>query len=161
MAKKKYSYGEKAAAVMELLNSTRLGNKEIADLVGCNANYVYMLRRKMPHRDDTLDLTPDMEVHAATPEPEVDRVDEIIDDRGNQYGTFMFGANVAIRLKGTMHNAIMQQNLGLAPDQLLALDMIAVKISRILSGNPAHVDSWLDIAGYAKLVADRLQGNAR
>jgi len=31
----------------------------------------------------------------------------------------------------------------------------------ILNGDPNYVDSWVDIAGYAKLVADRLEGNAR
>ena len=60
-----------------------------------------------------------------------------------------------------MHNAIAQKDLHLAPDQMLALDMIAVKISRILSGNPSHKDSWVDIAGYAKLISDRLEGNVR
>ena len=46
-------------------------------------------------------------------------------------------------------------------DQVEALDMIATKIARILNGNPDHVDSWIDIAGYATLVADRLKGEIR
>ena len=90
-----------------------------------------------------------------------DPLGKLLDKRAEQYGSFMASANVAIRLKGVMHNAIAQQDLHLAPDQLLALDMIAVKVSRILTGNPSHIDSWVDIAGYAKLVADRLQGNVR
>jgi hypothetical protein len=90
-----------------------------------------------------------------------DPLGKLLDKRAEQYGSFMASANVAIRLKGVMHNAIAQQDLHLAPDQLLSLDMIAVKVSRILTGNPSHIDSWVDIAGYAKLVADRLQGNVR
>ena len=39
-----------------------------------------------------------------------------------------------------------------------SLEMIAVKISRILNGDPNHADSWRDIAGYAKLVEDALKG---
>jgi hypothetical protein len=39
--------------------------------------------------------------------------------------------------------------------------MIASKIARIVVGDYDHIDSWVDIAGYAKLVADRLQGNVR
>lgn len=35
--------------------------------------------------------------------------------------------------------------------------MIAHKIGRILNGDPNYADSWIDIAGYAKLVADRLE----
>jgi hypothetical protein len=38
-----------------------------------------------------------------------------------------------------------------------SLDMIATKIGRILYGDPNHHDSWHDIAGYAKLVADRIE----
>ena len=37
-----------------------------------------------------------------------------------------------------------------------ALEHIATKIGRILSGNPEHRDHWEDIQGYARLVEDRL-----
>jgi hypothetical protein len=40
---------------------------------------------------------------------------------------------------------------GLSASQHEALDMIAVKISRILTGNPNEPDHWDDIMGYAKL----------
>jgi hypothetical protein len=46
-------------------------------------------------------------------------------------------------------------------DQAEALDMIFHKIGRILNGDPNYADSWIDIAGYAKLVADRLEGKVR
>ena len=49
----------------------------------------------------------------------------------------------------------------LMPDQEEALTMICNKISRIVNGNPNHLDSWKDIAGYAQLVADRLEGKVR
>lgn len=38
-----------------------------------------------------------------------------------------------------------------------ALEHIAIKISRIIIGNPFHTDHWRDIAGYATLVADDLE----
>lgn len=38
-----------------------------------------------------------------------------------------------------------------------ALDMIAGKIGRILSGDPNHIDHWHDIAGYATLVVKGLE----
>jgi hypothetical protein len=41
------------------------------------------------------------------------------------------------------------------------LDMIFTKVGRILNGDSNHIDSWIDIAGYATLVADRLQGKTR
>jgi hypothetical protein len=36
--------------------------------------------------------------------------------------------------------------------------MICHKLGRIVNGDPNYADSWIDIAGYAKLVADRLEG---
>jgi hypothetical protein len=44
----------------------------------------------------------------------------------------------------------------LQPDQQEALEMIAHKVGRILNGDPNYHDSWHDIVGYTKLVADRL-----
>ena len=55
----------------------------------------------------------------------------------------------------------MQAVIELDDDQIEALDMIASKIARVVNGNPNHIDSWIDIAGYATLVADRLQGKTR
>lgn len=40
-----------------------------------------------------------------------------------------------------------------------SLEMIAVKIARILNGDSKHLDHWDDIAGYAELVASRLRSN--
>ena len=157
----------KAAVILEMINKG-MSNKDIRTRMKVSPSYLWKLRNQMAHKVEE------------TPEPKKEslgekiarqtkewadakaaNVDTIIDQRAEQYGSYMASANVAIRLKGIMHNAIAQQDLHLAPDQLLSLDMIAVKISRILTGNPSHVDSWLDIAGYAKLVADRLQGTVR
>jgi hypothetical protein len=44
----------------------------------------------------------------------------------------------------------------LTMSQQEALEMIAVKISRIISGNPNHPDHWEDIAGYATLALREL-----
>jgi hypothetical protein len=38
-----------------------------------------------------------------------------------------------------------------------AIDMIMVKLSRILCGDPNHKDHWDDIAGYAMLVSRDLK----
>lgn len=37
------------------------------------------------------------------------------------------------------------------------LDLIALKISRIVTGEPEYLDNWDDIGGYAKIVADRIR----
>jgi hypothetical protein len=46
----------------------------------------------------------------------------------------------------------------LPDDMKESLEMMATKIGRILYGKPEHHDSWHDLGGYAKLVADRLWG---
>lgn len=161
MAKKNYIYGGKAVAVMEWLNTEPSAtDAHIAKHVGCHPTYVKQIRRKMVHAQQE-EPKPTSNGAEVLREMAQESMDALIAKREAQYGSFMFSANIAIRLKGVMHNAIAQKDLHLAPDQMLALDMIAVKISRILSGNPSHKDSWVDIAGYAKLVADRLQGTVR
>jgi hypothetical protein len=37
-----------------------------------------------------------------------------------------------------------------------ALDMIQHKAARILTGDPRHLDHWVDIGGYAARVAEAL-----
>jgi hypothetical protein len=85
-------------------------------------------------------------------------VDAILNTRATTYGAFKDVAQVAQEMKNAIR---MCNNSELEDDQIEALDMIASKIARIVNGNPDHVDSWVDIAGYAQLVADRLQGKVR
>ena len=88
-------------------------------------------------------------------------ITEILEERGKRYGTFVGHAEIAQQLKGVI--AVFEANRGcdLAFDQREALEMICHKIARILNGDPNYADSWVDIAGYAQLVADRLQGVER
>ena len=89
----------------------------------------------------------------------VTKVDAILDERAQNYGKFIEGATIMQGFKQYMHMADNWRSL--APDQREALDMIMHKIGRILNGNPDYVDNWRDIAGYATLVADRLEGRVR
>lgn len=79
--------------------------------------------------------------------------------RGARYGKFTDHARITQALKVTMTQT--NNWATLEPDQREALEMIAHKIGRILNGDPNYDDSWVDIAGYSKLVADRLQGVVR
>lgn len=90
-----------------------------------------------------------------------DRVERILNERGSNYGSFLGLSQVTQRLKAVAHNFAGQNNKTFDPDQAEALDMIFTKIGRILNGDPNHIDSWIDIAGYATLVVDRLKGKAR
>ena len=88
-------------------------------------------------------------------------VDAILDARAENYGKFIDGAEIMQMLKRMVHGYIENRGTQLAFDQRESIDMIIHKLGRIINGNPDHVDSWRDIAGYATLVADRLEGNAR
>ena len=78
-------------------------------------------------------------------------------ERGNRYGPFEGHAEITQTLKAVISNRLAALDKGLMPDQAEALDMICHKIGRIINGDPDYADSWIDIAGYAKLVADRLE----
>jgi hypothetical protein len=88
-------------------------------------------------------------------------VDVILDERATNYGSFLTMSKVTQRLKAVAHQFAGQNNKTFDADQAEALDLIFTKIGRILNGDPNHTDSWIDIAGYATLVADRLQGKIR
>lgn len=88
-----------------------------------------------------------------------DDLEATLDQRGDRYGPFVGHARITQGIKAVMFNS--RDDLVLDADQREALEMIAHKIGRIINGDPHYADSWLDIAGYAKLVADRLQGRER
>lgn len=92
---------------------------------------------------------------------ETNSIGEILDARGKQYGTFVTHAFITQKLKSLMIEHANSHNVTLEVDQQEALEMIAHKIGRIVNGNPNYVDSWADIAGYAQLVVDRLNGRIR
>lgn len=83
-------------------------------------------------------------------------------ERGSRYGEFTDHARVTQSIKQAMANSPNgAERNGLADDQAECLEMIAHKIGRILCGDPDYHDSWHDIAGYATLVAQRLEGETK
>ena len=73
--------------------------------------------------------------------------------RGRSHGDFSVNARISQNLKTVVQG---EANwLHLNPVQQEAIHMILHKISRAIAGNPGFKDHWDDIAGYAKLVADR------
>lgn len=85
--------------------------------------------------------------------PTVD-VGAVLVQRGNRYGAFTGHAKITQKLKDVMRDT--DNWTKLTNDQKESLEMIVHKIGRILNGDPNYDDSWIDIAGYAKLVGDRL-----
>lgn len=81
-----------------------------------------------------------------------------LESRGKRYGEFQGHALITQRIKSILHSTENWDRLRV--DQKEALEMIAHKIGRILNGDPNYHDSWHDIVGYAKLVADTLDPKA-
>ena len=77
-----------------------------------------------------------------------------LEERGSRYGIFSEHARITQSIKAAMADSPNWNRL--AADQREALEMIAHKAGRILNGDPDYHDSWHDIIGYTKLVADRL-----
>lgn len=75
--------------------------------------------------------------------------DPLLQEREKTHGSFAETARVAQDLKHNLRHSSMHHLEDVR--QLEALDMIATKIGRILSGDPKCKDHWADIAGYAKL----------
>ena len=76
----------------------------------------------------------------------------ILDEREKTYGAYSMQSQISQSIKWVLR----KHDAKLLPYQREALDMIANKIGRILNGNPNYIDSWDDIAGYAKLVVNEL-----
>ena len=167
------SNGYKAQLVKGLLEQGH-AIKTIKKVAEVSESYVYMLKKQLKEAaqeaveeikttvlDTSLSWAP-----PAKPKPgefvQADtNVDAILNERGNTYGSFIGVAQIAQEMKDTIRGSLDEQNVSLQADHQEALDMIASKIARIITGNPNHTDSWIDIAGYATLVADRLQGKIR
>jgi hypothetical protein len=76
-------------------------------------------------------------------------------DRKAKYGPFSSQSHISQDLKEVMWGTVGWCNL--AADQREGLEMLQHKIARILNGDPNYIDSWIDIAGYARLISDRLE----
>lgn len=78
-----------------------------------------------------------------------------LEERGNRYGSFDSHANITQEIKRAMSKGKNWRTISDAQKE--ALEMIAHKMGRILNGDPDYHDSWHDIIGYTKLVADTLK----
>lgn len=81
-------------------------------------------------------------------------VEDTLAQRGSRYGDFTDHAKICQDLKRTMYATAGWEKLSDVQKQ--ALEVMADKFARILSGDPNYDDNWHDIQGYAKLVEDRL-----
>jgi DhnA family fructose-bisphosphate aldolase class Ia len=157
---------DKATTILKLLKKG-YSPKEITERVAVSYNYAWKLKKDLEAAaQEVLTATGVMGTTAMgyvpKPEPEADtNVDAILNERANTYGSFVDVAKVAQQLKHVAASHTIAIGAELSHDKIEALEMIFSKIARIINGNPDQIDSWIDIAGYATLVADRLKGEIR
>jgi Domain of unknown function (DUF6378) len=77
---------------------------------------------------------------------------DLLGEREKTHGSFYQNANIAQTIRWLFREQIGWQTASMR--QREALDQIATKLSRILSGQPDFADHWKDIAGYAELAAN-------
>ena len=78
---------------------------------------------------------------------------DVLEEREKTHGSFK---NVSFTAQ-SIKEIIAESAAGsLSPQQHEALDLIATKIARIVSGNPDELDHWLDIEGYARIARESI-----
>lgn len=80
---------------------------------------------------------------------------ETLEQRGKSHGEFSEQAAVTQAIKDEMRAASRYDTM--TPVQKEALDMMAHKMARIVTGDPHFEDHWFDIEGYARITRERLK----
>lgn len=143
--------------------------EKVANRFDSPKSMVYKLRKEVAEQWSAPKLVPVPPVSvwkdapsATAPAAEVDGIVATLTERGERYGKFIMHATIAQSIKNAIFRPMSERKIeSLSADQIEAMEMIAHKLARIVNGDHNYADSWVDIAGYAKLVADRLQGVTR
>jgi len=78
--------------------------------------------------------------------------EQILQERAKTHGSFSANAKLSQNLKQFIRSQKGYKDMN--DVQKESLDMIALKLSRILSGNHRVTEHWDDIAGYCTLVSN-------
>jgi hypothetical protein len=157
----------KTAQVREFLaKNPNAKAKDVATKFGVSAPVVYVVLRHIKEQAEKIAQegaaqVQQEEVSTTLTVHEGGGIVAILTERGDRYGKFSGHAKITQDIKRAMSEHARLHNKTFTDSQWESLEMIAHKIGRIVNGDPDHVDSWVDIAGYAQLVADELQGVER
>jgi hypothetical protein len=78
-------------------------------------------------------------------------IEALLAERQTTHGSFATNARLSQAFKALMHSSPGWASM--TDVQKESLEMIALKLSRILSGQADYRDHWDDIAGYARLAS--------
>ena len=137
---------QEVGSIEELLNAifAALPDDDEDDIEVEDENYIYRIK-------DVEDDLPSFPTVPAT------GIHAILEQRGNRYGDFDDHAKLAQNLKNQLAKVGFYKNDKFKSIHREAADMILHKLARIVNGDPDYDDSWVDIAGYATLVADHIK----
>ncbi len=99
---------------------------------------------------------PNSHSSSRVPLPMPDEVAETLAARKGKYGPYTVTARIIQGLEQVMRAGPKYGELSDAQKE--SLHMIANKIGRILNGDVNYRDSWVDIAGYAMLAVEVMEG---
>lgn len=79
--------------------------------------------------------------------------DEILKQRGQVYGSYAIGVSCRANIMGALNKTYMSTHNGedLPDDLRVMFSDLSLKLMRAAS-DPTHLDSWVDLEGYAKLI---------
>ena len=86
-------------------------------------------------------------------------VDATLTERGKNYGDFTDNADYAQRIKQVFYDSKAWHSMPTYMQE--ALDLIASKFGRMLSGDPFYPDNWHDVGGYTTLVEQRIKQRSK
>ena len=149
MTKRKLTKSAMARKLMERGYSVA----DTAKMVGMSYGHSWAVYREMNPKAQS--AAPETTLECCGQEAHVDNiVEQVLAERGEDYGDYASKAQFIQGVKHLMRSSPSWQAMD--ADMRESMEMIAHKMGRTLYGNPTHKDNFLDIAGYAKLVADRL-----
>jgi hypothetical protein len=84
-------------------------------------------------------------------------IEAVLAERQKTYGDFSEVAEAAVAAEGAFFSCAGDIYTYMPTSYVVAFRMILLKLARISKGAPHQADSWIDIAGYATLIAKTIQ----
>ncbi len=86
-------------------------------------------------------------------------IESTLDERGRTHGDYADQARAAQFMKQLLRACPRWHGLSLPQKE--SVELICMKLSRVVHGNPDEPDHWRDIAGYAQLIVRELENEKR
>lgn len=94
--------------------------------------------------------------YAEIEEVRQNNIDSILSERQSQYGCY---EDVAKTTRDILKALRIGNYENMPAPHQEALHMIASKMARLVHGDANHLDSWVDIGGYSKLIVNLIEGS--